>query len=307
MSQQGDRMRRYVYSLVRCVPDPRTGEFINVGAIVGDPDSGDWSMRQVSNESRVRKLAGPLQLNAVHRFLTEIGIKLDDARSLMENDGTGEALDEQWLESLHHNHRNVVQLSAPTPMAAENAELALDILFAGQVIDPQQMQSREPAVTKLTVVSDLRRAYRRAAVNRKFIHERAELYVGSHLHAPLDFAIIAGQTLQIVQGWSFRRTDIEDLSTQVKAWAFPIGRLRQTPDDARVISAGEAVSSVSRDIDVEVIVAEPRTSEQSRAYEEANQVFSQVGATVRTLDETDKISTHAAELVTSAGFSGSLW
>ena len=39
-------MGRYVYSLVRCVPDPRTGEFVNVGAIAGDPFTGDWSVRQ---------------------------------------------------------------------------------------------------------------------------------------------------------------------------------------------------------------------------------------------------------------------
>ena len=39
--------RRYVFSLVRCVPNPRTGEFVNVGAIAGDPESEDWSVRQV--------------------------------------------------------------------------------------------------------------------------------------------------------------------------------------------------------------------------------------------------------------------
>ena len=295
-------MRRYVYSLVRCVPDPRTGEFINVGAIVGDPESGDWSMRQVSNETRVRKLSGPVHLDAVHRFLTEVGIKLDEARALMENEGTNGVLDAAWLESLHYDHRNVVQLSAPTPMAAESAEQALDFLFAGQVIDPQ-MQSREPVVTKWTVISDLRRAYRQAAVDSRLIHQKAELYVGQHLHAPLDFAIIADQALQIAQGWSFRRADIDDVSTQVKAWAFPIGRLR-AEDDARVISAGETVSRISRDVDVQVIVAEPRTGEQIRAYEEASQVFAQVRASVHTLAETDEVGRYAAELVAKAGRGG---
>jgi hypothetical protein len=300
MSRQGDRMRRYVYSLVRCVPDPQTGEFINVGAIVGDPDSGDWSMRQVSNESRVRRLSGPAQLDAVHQFLTEIGIKLDDARSLMENEGTNGMLDAGWLESLHHNYRNVVQLSVPTPMAAESAEQALDFLFAGQVIDPQ-LQSREAIVTKWTVISDMRKAYRRAAVADQFIHQKAELYVGAHLHTPLDFAVIAGQTLQITQGWSFRRAEIDELSTQIKAWAFPIGRLR-AEDDARVISAGETVSGIPRDVDVQVVVAEPKSGQQIRAYEEASQVFAQVGASVRTLDEADDVGRHAADLVAKAGF-----
>lgn len=296
MNWDGDRMRHYVYSLVRCVPDPRTGEFVNVGAIVGDPESGDWSMRQVSNESRVRKLSGPTQIDAVHRFLTEVGIKLDDARSRMEDEGTNGVLDERWLESLHYDHRNVVQLSAPTPMAAESAEHALDILFAGQVIDPQ-MQARESVVTKWTIISDLRKAYNRAAIGGQFIHQqKAELYVGQHLRTPLDFAIIADQTVQIAQGWSFRRADIDDVSTQVKAWAFPIGRLR-AEDDGRVISAGETVSRISRNVDVQVIVAEPRTGEQIRAYEEARQVFSQVGAHVRTLREADEVGRTAAALV----------
>jgi hypothetical protein len=97
-------MRRYVYSLVRCVPDPQTGEFVNVGAIAGDPETGDWSLRQVSNESRVRRLAGSSQLEAVHRFLTTVGIQIDEAVAQLDNGATPALLDADWLGSLHHDH-----------------------------------------------------------------------------------------------------------------------------------------------------------------------------------------------------------
>jgi hypothetical protein len=90
------------------------------------------------------------------------------------------------------------------------------------------------------------------------------------------------------------------VSTQVKAWAFPIGRLR-AEDGARVVTSGETVSKVSRDVDVQVIVAEPRTADQIRAYEEARQVFAQVGASVHSLEEADDVGRHAAELLYKAG------
>jgi hypothetical protein len=297
---EGQRMRRYVYALVRCVPDPRTGEFINIGAIVGDPESGDWSMRQVSNESRVRRLSGRPQLDAVHRFLTEVGIKIDESRALLDDVGTEGILSESWLEKLYLDHRNVVQLSPPTPMAAESAEQALDLLFKGQIIDPQ-MQSRESTVTKLTIIADMRKSYLKMGNASRLVHQRAELYVGQHLRAPLDFAVIADETLQITQGWSFRRSEIDEVTTQVKAWAFPIARLR-ADGEGRVVTSGETISKISRNVDVQVVVAEPLTGEQTRAYEEASQVFAQVGASVRTIDDADQVTRHAAELLSKAGY-----
>src|SRR5260221_14556979 len=118
----GIPMNRYLYSLVRCVPDPRTGEFVNVGAIAGDPVTGDWSVRQIANESRIRKFAGGASLDAAHSFLTRVGLQIDETRALMEDDAAVTLLGDSWLQSLHHDHRNVVQLSPPAPMVAEDAE-----------------------------------------------------------------------------------------------------------------------------------------------------------------------------------------
>jgi len=37
----------YHYSMLRFVPDPARAEFVNLGAIVGDEESGDWDVRRL--------------------------------------------------------------------------------------------------------------------------------------------------------------------------------------------------------------------------------------------------------------------
>jgi Protein of unknown function (DUF3037) len=45
-------MGLYQYSVVRCVPEPRTGEFINVGAIAGSAEDGNWDARLITSFRR---------------------------------------------------------------------------------------------------------------------------------------------------------------------------------------------------------------------------------------------------------------
>ena len=47
---------RYVYSLVRFVPDPARSEFVNLGAIVGSEEYSEWESRQVENPKRARDI-----------------------------------------------------------------------------------------------------------------------------------------------------------------------------------------------------------------------------------------------------------
>ncbi len=43
---------RYEYSILRFVPDPVRGEFVNVAAIVRSDDSEEWRLRVVENSRR---------------------------------------------------------------------------------------------------------------------------------------------------------------------------------------------------------------------------------------------------------------
>jgi hypothetical protein len=42
----------YQFSLIRFVPDPARGEFVNIGAVVGDDEAQDWELRLISNLKR---------------------------------------------------------------------------------------------------------------------------------------------------------------------------------------------------------------------------------------------------------------
>ncbi|RKS77598.1 Protein of unknown function (DUF3037) [Motilibacter peucedani] len=286
-------MSRFSYSLVRCVPDPRTGEFVNVGAIAGSAEAGEWAVRQVSSEARVRKLAGPRELEAVHGFLARVGEQVDIQMELDAGD-VNESLPASWLEDLHHDHRNVVQLSPPAVVAASSAESALDLIFERMLIDPVS-QPRD-FVDKKKVVSGLRAAYKRASIADDLVKTRVDLFVGDHLRAPLDFAIANGVALQLTQAWSFQRASVDQVTTEVKAWGYALARLREGAA-ARVVGVGGHVSSLAPEVDLEVVVALPKTKDQEAAYEEATQVFNQLDASVRPLDEVDFVSAKAAELV----------
>lgn len=287
-------MSRYVYSLVRCVPDPATGEFVNVGAIAGNPETGDWSVRQVSNERHVRKLAGATELSAVHDFLARVGIEIDSMQALMLRD-SADLLSESWLQSLYYDHRNVVQLTPPVPILADSAEDALDVLFGRQIINPVT-QPRERAVTKHSVLHVIRLSYFNARIAPDLVHRKAELFVGDHVHTTLDYAVANGTTVQISQGWSFQGAQVDAVSEQVKAWAYALAGLREGID-SRLVNIDESVAGVAAAVDLQVVVAPPITPEQEQVYQEAQQVFSKLDASVHDFRDVTEIGRRAAELL----------
>lgn len=285
--------RRYIYSLVRCVPDPRTGEFVNIGAIAGDADTGDWAVRQVSSERRAIKLAGAGALAAVHGFLARAQEAIEMQDLLIDDQGGTEYLTEEWLHRLHQDHRNLVQLAPPTPMVADSAEDALDLIFERMIIDP--VAQTRGYVTKHAVLADVREAYRTAELDPIAVRPRAEVFVGANVHAGVDFAVANGVTVQLTQAWSFQRAGVDEVSTQVKAWAYALGRVRDG-ETARVV-AGDQVSTIAPDVDLQVVVARPKTRDQEKAYEEAAQVFEDLDATVNDFGAAQAVGERAATLM----------
>lgn len=76
--RDGRKLMRFVYSIVRFVPDPARGEFVSVGAIVGSEESSEWQYRQVENPARARALDERQTLDAVWSFLDRVGRQIDD-------------------------------------------------------------------------------------------------------------------------------------------------------------------------------------------------------------------------------------
>lgn len=289
---------RYVYSLVRCVPDPRTGEFINIGAIAGDAQSGDWAVRRVSSDRRAIKLAGADALEAVHGLLARAEEAIEMQETLFDQQsGIGtDYLTEEWLYNLYRDHRNVVQLAAPTPMLAASAEEALDLVFERMIIDPVT-EPRNSGTTKKTVFAEVSAAYRAAQLPPAMVRQRAEIFVGANLHSPVDFAVANGVAVQLTQAWSFQVNGITDISTQIKSWAYAMRRVRDG-EAARVI-AGPHVSTIESDVDLQIVVARPKTNPQIEAFEEARQVFTDLAATINDTQAVGNVAARAAELISS--------
>ena len=71
----------YKFSLIRFVPDPARGEFVNIGAIAGDEESEDWDVRWISNYTRARALDSAGLLSAAKAFTAKLDERVADLPS----------------------------------------------------------------------------------------------------------------------------------------------------------------------------------------------------------------------------------
>jgi hypothetical protein len=71
---------------VRFVPDPKRGEFINVGAIVGSDQNSDWKVRRIENPKRARYMDEHHTLDAVWDFLDRIERNQELSESKLEQE-----------------------------------------------------------------------------------------------------------------------------------------------------------------------------------------------------------------------------
>ncbi|AQZ60226.1 unnamed protein product [[Actinomadura] parvosata subsp. kistnae] len=289
-------MSRYIYSIVRCLPDPRTGEFVNIGAIAGDPTTGDWSLRQLSNLQRVRRFVDRPILETATGCLLKLYDEIERHQAALLED-TGEPLGEDWLERLHRDHRNIVQFSAPAPVIANDAQEALAFVFEHLIVDPVE-SPKHRSVTRHALQSQMRKAYQEAHLDERLVRAKVQLHVGAKLQSAMDFAIANGRVVQLTQTWSFRLAQVDEVPDRVKSWGYALGRFRDG-EDARVVDALGNVSRIARDVDLEVVIAPPETPEETKAYEEAEQVFKNLGAEIHSSEDVAAISTKAAELAQS--------
>jgi len=266
-------MGRYRYSLVRCVPEPRTGEFINIGAIAGAYDEGDWSARSIGNYQRALRLCTADQVAAVTAFIAEAWQQIENAAD------TFFPLRDEWLDEIASERRNVVQLTAPQLAVADSADQVLDLVFARQLIDPARVS--RSTIGKHRLLAWVRR-YLSEAINDSLIVERPRLTVGEHITTTIDFAFGSDRAVALTQAWSFQKEGIEDLSKDVKAWAYAMGRLRQG-EGARLIGSERSLA-LKEDVPIEVVFAPPLTRQQQEVFEEAADVFNSLDATLYSED-----------------------
>ncbi|GAA2845543.1 hypothetical protein [Nonomuraea rubra] len=182
-------------------------------------------------------------------------------------------------------------------MIANDAQEALAFVFEQLIVDPVE-SPKHRSVTRHALQSHMRRAYQEADIAEHLVRAKVQLHVGARLQSPMDFAIANGRVVQLTQTWSFRLAQVDEVPDRVKSWGYAIGRFRDG-EEARVVDAFGNVSRITRDVDLEVVVAPPETPEEMRAYEEAEQVFENLGAEVHSSQDVGAVSTKAAELARS--------
>ena len=286
---------RYTYSVIRFVPDPVRGEFVNVGVLAGSDESSEWELRTVENLKRARAVDDKGLLGLVWSFVNDIGRKADRYAEAVQTsffDETDDGLSEEWLRRLSEESRNIVQFSNPAAVVAEDINEALDTLFAQFIVEPEAR--RFPFKKKNVALAAIRRAYREAGLRQREHFAEGANVKGQHHKERFDFVVANGRAVQLAQTWSFQIPNQEDLAEQVKAWAWTVADIRR--------HGGTAETEVRRvdvphDVKIEVVYVPPAVDGPRETLDEALAAFSEIDVHPVEFDRADTVGRQASQLV----------
>jgi hypothetical protein len=286
---------RYLYSVVRFVPDPGRGEFVNVGILAGSDESSEWEVRTVENLKRARSIDDKGLVRLVWGSVDDIGRMLDryaeDVQTSLfspSEDGPSEG----WLTRLSEEARNVVQFSPPAVIVADTLSVGLDILFKQFIVEPETRQFSFKK--KHLALAAIRRAYREAGLRQLDHFNEGATVKGLHHQERFDFLVANGRVVQLAQTWSFQVPSQDDLTEHIKAWAWTVEDVRD--------NGGEAMTAVRRievprDVDIEVIYVPPSAEGPRRALEEALAAFGKIGVKAVETDRASDVALQASRLI----------
>jgi hypothetical protein len=289
---------RYVYSVLRFVPDPVRGEFINVGAIVGSEEASEWKIRLIDNYRRARMLDDKGVLTSLWHFVDEIGKRIDNYEAYIETHaGPPVEVSESWLRRLWGESQNVIQFSPPTPFVATNAEEVLDSIFRELIVDPESR--RFPFQKKNVALAAIRRAYQQAGIRQRTHFQEAALVQGRHHRERFDFAVMNGPVLQLAHAWSFQIPKQDELAEDIKAWAWTVRDLRR--GGGKVQSDNGAEFVVPENVDVEVVYVAPLIGGARTVLDEALSAFQDIDARAIDLGRSTEVGRRAQDLLRASG------
>lgn len=294
---------KYDYSIVRFVPDSFRGEFINVAVIAGSAESGEWAIRWVQNPQRARRLDGGARLDAVFAYLYGIDALLErKAEEQLELDpDSGDQLDSTWLHREHERLRNLVQLTAPAPVIAENVDQAIAKIFDVFVVDPERRTRR----TKAAAISALRNAFADAKLPQHVLHDKGVRAIVGRQQVPIDFAVANGDLVQLAHGWSFQSNEPTITVQQIKAWSWTLRDVRDGDGTVTVRDRGKLRSyDVPANLAIDVVYVPPETDEGHRSLDEALEVFQRLNVTALSVLEARQVGEQARQLLERSELTG---
>jgi hypothetical protein len=282
----------FEFSLIRFVPDPARGEFVNIGAVAGSDEAQEWELRLVSNLSRAKALDDRGVLSQAFAYAAGLEDHIAALDVLPETSGA-EPISSELLRQRAREMQNIVQFSSPAPVAADSAGGALELVFDQLVLDAARKSF--PFEKKHRAQGAVRRAYQAHDVPAGAVRERAPVRSGV-FDGHFDFAVHNGRAVQLVQCWSFQLPNQVDLAEQVKAWSWLVHEVRQTGGE---LTATDGEFEVPADLDIFAISIPPVDGAESPAYEEAQAAFAETHVTEISPDDADQVGERAVQALSA--------
>jgi hypothetical protein len=279
---------KFLYSIVRFVPDTFRGEFVNVAIIAGSESTGEWMVRRVDNIQHARRLAGNAPITPVWSYLDNVENLIDQLTEDQLRDAPAE-LSRAWLQQEHRRLRNLVQVTPPTAVVADSIEDATNMMFEVFVVDPEK-RSRK---TRRAAVTALRAAFEQVDINTQdHLFEKVRALVGRQ-QTTIDFAVANGHLAQLAQGWSFQTQDPTATVQQIKAWSWTMRDLREHGGMVRTSGLTPREYRVDSDVSIKVVYVRPDNDDARRSLDEALEVFDNLNVAAVTTDEAHLVAEDA--------------
>lgn len=270
-------------SIVRFVPDPGRGEFINVAAIAGDDENEETEMRAVSNWARAKKLDDDGSLAAVMHFVSNLQARIDECDGFLAR---------SELTEISERLQNIVQVTQPMPVATTSLSNTIDIAFDEIIVDPSG-RARD-YFTKRKAQGKVSKAYARHNVNyTKDAAVRSGPYTTN-----FDFAVANGKAVQLVRCWSFQLPNQDALAEELRAWAWGVRAMRHAVDSE--LLAPTTALRVPKGVDVAAVFVPPKDPEHvGTAFRVAEAAFQDADVNVDFVsqDEADQVAEAATSLL----------
>lgn len=281
-------MTKYHYSIVRFVPSPVRGEFVNLGIIVGCDEKGEWLIDIASSRSRATKIDDqnvfPMVAADLQRLQSDIEGYADSEVLVPNRDVSLE-----WLSQMARDSQNLLQFSTPRPILAESADSAMAQLWPLLVVEPTKTEHAK--VTKSSVLSQYWSALARSLPPEK-LKKKVDLTT-SKTHTSVDVVAHNGVVKDITQCWSLQVKDPQRIMEDIKSWGWTMKTLRE---HGGVIRTRDTRLEVPANVNLGVVYA---PSDDVAVCEEAKEVFQdgELAATVHTLEEVDDYASSVASLL----------
>lgn len=275
---------RYLYSIIRFVPEPVRGEFINLGVVAGDASGKDWHLVHVANFQRATSAGSKQAFRTAREHLDRL-----DAR-VAERDA--HPINDAWLNETIGASRSVLQLSAATPVSADSAEQAAQMIFERVVLEPAH---RPTLLSARAARVALRAAYGgKISASGDAVLEGVTAEIDGQAEAHFDFAVANGHLVQLAKTWSFGVKTVDRVATDVRAWGYSIALIRDGKHGTTISPTSERTYDVPSQVDIEAVYIPPLTSKGEWALERSLRVFNTLGVEAWPVTDANRVANRAA-------------